>query len=68
MASAELRPHFVKCRELGKKSWVFLSSKGTSRLRVHAIRFASAERAQALIGDNAADNPEWEFKITPVEA
>jgi len=55
----------VKVREIGRKQWVFLSSGGTNRLRVHALVFAGRERAQALINDNAPDNPEWEWRIVP---
>lgn len=52
----------VKVREIGQKQWRFLSRGGTNRLRIHAIQFATRERAQALIDDNAADNPGWEWK------
>lgn len=55
---------YVKCRELGKKRWAFLSSNGTSYLTIHACRFETQEKAQALIDANAADNPKWEFKVT----
>lgn len=58
-------PSFIKVREVGKKTWAFLARGGTSRLRVHALRFATAEKAQALIDDNAADNPEWEWRVVP---
>lgn len=57
---------YVKCREIGRKQWAFLSRGGCNRLRVHALRFASVERAQAVIDENAADNPEWEWKVVPV--
>ncbi len=54
---------FVKCREVGRKSWAFLTSNGElNRLRIRAARFSSLEKAQALIDENSADNPEWEFK------
>jgi hypothetical protein len=55
--------HYVKCREVGRKAWAFLAPDGVSRLRVHAARFSDAAKAQALIDANAADNPEWEFKV-----
>lgn len=57
-------PCYIKVREKGRRQWVFLSRGGTNRLRIHAIRFASQERAQALINQNAPDNPEWEWMIT----
>jgi hypothetical protein len=53
----------IKVRERGKKAWAFLANGGVNRLRVHASIFASVERAQALIDANAADNPEWEWKV-----
>lgn len=55
--------HYVKCREKGSKGWTFLTSNGCSRLRIHAARFVNAEIAQAFIDANAADNPEWEFRV-----
>lgn len=42
----------IKCRVAGTKTWSFLSNRGSNRLRVHAIRFATAEKAQALIDNN----------------
>jgi hypothetical protein len=59
-------PHHVKCREKGRKAWVFLAPDGVSRLRVHAARFSSEAAAQALIDANAADNPDWEFRAQPI--
>jgi hypothetical protein len=64
-ATEQLPTHHIKVRELGRKSWAFLSSNGTTRLRVHALQFTQ-ERAAALIAENAPDNPEWEFKATPI--
>lgn len=55
----------IKVRELGDKRWVFLARGGTTRLRVHALRFESYDKANALIEENAADNPEWEWKAVP---
>jgi predicted short-subunit dehydrogenase-like oxidoreductase (DUF2520 family) len=59
----EHAPCYIKVRENGRKAWAFLSRGGTSRLRIHAIRFSSRDRAQSLIDENAPDNPEWEWKI-----
>ncbi len=56
----------IKCREIGRKQWSFLSRGGTNRLRIHAVIFATRDKAQALIDENAADNPEWEWMIVPV--
>jgi hypothetical protein len=53
----------VKCKELARKQWAFLTRNGISRQRIHAARFASREIAQQLIDANAPDNPEWQFKI-----
>jgi len=55
----------IKVRELGAKRWAFLARNGTTRLRVHALRFESYDKAQRLINENAADNPEWEWKTVP---
>ena len=55
---------YVKCRRVGRKTWLFLNANGVTRLRIHAGRFETVEKAQALIDANAADNPEWEFKVT----
>lgn len=56
--------YYVKVREIGKKQWLFLSRGGANRLRIHASIFATKEKAQALIDENAPDNPEWEWKVT----
>lgn len=56
---------FIKCREIGRKQWAFLTANGCNRLRIHAVRFDTVEKAQALIDENAADNPEWEWLIVP---
>jgi len=53
----------IKCRVVGAKSWRFLSSRGSNRLRIHAMRFASAEKAQALVDNNSEENPAWEWKV-----
>jgi hypothetical protein len=53
----------IKCRVVGTKSWSFLSHRGSNRLRIHAIRFATAEKAQALIDNNSEENPAWEWKV-----
>lgn len=55
----------IKVREIGKTRWGFLARDGVTRLRVHALRFSSYDKAQALIDDNVADNPEWEWKLVP---
>jgi hypothetical protein len=55
--------HAVKCREVGKKKWAFISRGGINNLRIHALQFAGAEKAQAFIDVNKDDNPEWEFKV-----
>lgn len=52
----------IKLRLKGKKRWAFLSSRGTNLLRIHAVRFATADKAQALIDENSDDNPEWDFQ------
>lgn len=56
---------FIKVREAGRKQWAFLARNGTNRLRIHALRFDSRAKAQALIDENAPDNPGWEWKTTP---
>jgi hypothetical protein len=54
----------VQCREVGKKTWRYLTSNGgLNRLRVHASRFDTAEKAQKLIDANKDDNPEWEWRV-----
>ena len=54
---------YVQCRMVGRKQWRFLTPKdGLNRLRVHAARFETLAKAQALIDANAADNPEWEWR------
>lgn len=53
---------YVKCREKGRKRFAFLTSNGgLNSLRVHAARFETLAKAQALIDENTAENPEWEF-------
>lgn len=59
--------HAIKCREVGKKGWSFLSSGGhLNRLKIHASRFETAAKAQALIDANKDDNPGWEWKVVPL--
>lgn len=54
----------IKVREAGQKRWRFLTQKGgVTQLRIHAARWAAREPCERLIADNAADNPDWEFKI-----
>lgn len=54
----------IKLREKGKRQWAFLTSRGgTNYLRIHAARFETVESAQKVIDENAADNPEWEWKV-----
>lgn len=58
--------HHVKVRKVGKKRWGFLTSKsGVNYLRIHAAQFTEAG-AIALVEENRADNPEWEWKIVPI--
>lgn len=57
---------FIKVRKIGKRNFSFLSRGGVSRLRVHALRFETQDKAQALVDDNAADNPKWEFKVVAI--
>lgn len=56
---------YIKVREIGSKPWSFLGRTGTYRLKMHASRFESRERTQSVIDENAADNPEWEWKVAP---
>jgi hypothetical protein len=56
--------HYIKLREKDKKRWAFLTSKGgLTYLTIHASRFETKEAAERLIAENAADNPEWEWKV-----
>lgn len=56
--------YFVKARKAGSKGWAFLTSKGgTNRLRVHAARFPTTERANAVAKFCIEDNPSWEFRV-----
>lgn len=52
----------IKVREIGDKSWKFLSRGGVNRLKIHALQF-TREDAEKLIAENKDDNPEWEWKI-----
>ena len=55
----------IKIREKGKKAWYFLTSRGgMNRLRVHAATFKDEAAAQAVIDENKADNPEFEWKVS----
>lgn len=59
----------IKVREVGKKKWRFLSScGGVTNLRVHAARWSTREPCETLIANNAADNPEWDFKVVDMDA
>jgi hypothetical protein len=57
----------VKCREVGTKRYAFLTSTGgLNPLRIHAARFETKEKAENFIAENAADNPEYEFRVAPL--
>jgi hypothetical protein len=51
----------IKLRKVGGKSWKFLTSNGgLNSLRVHAAIFSDEARAQQVVAEISADNPEWE--------
>lgn len=55
---------YVKVRERGTIQFNFIAPGGrTTRLKIHAARFESREKAQAFIDANAPDNPEFEWKV-----
>lgn len=59
----------IKVREVGRKKWQFLtSSGGVTNLRIHAARWATRGPCDKLIADNAAENPDWDFKVVDMEA
>lgn len=59
----------IKCRMAGEKTFGFLTPKGgVNKLKIHAGQFPTKERAQAVIDENAGDNPEWEFKVVELYA
>lgn len=59
--------HHVKVREKGKKKWLFLATGGSANaLRIHALEFTK-DGAEALVAENSEDNPEWEFKVVPID-
>lgn len=54
----------IKVKKAGEKAWYFLTPRGGMiRLRIHAAQFDTAEKAQAVIDANAADNPGFEWKV-----
>ena len=54
---------YVKFREVGKRQFLFLTPHGDgNRLRIHAARFETIEKAQQVIDENCPDNPGFEFK------
>lgn len=54
----------IKVRKTGDKRWAFLSGKGgMNYLLVHALRFQDQARAQAVIDENAPNNPGVEWKV-----
>jgi hypothetical protein len=59
---------YIRCRKKGRKRWGFLTSTGgCNRLKIYAARFETAEKAHALIYDNAAISPEWEWQVMAAE-
>lgn len=59
----------IKVRETGKKKWRYLTSRGgVTNLRIHAARWATRDPCDTLIAENAADNPDWEFKVVDMKA
>ena len=58
----------IKVRETGKKKWRFLTSRGgVTNLRIHAARWSIRTPCDTLIAENAADNPDWEFKVVDMD-
>lgn len=59
----------IKVKKAGEKAWYFLTPKGgMNKLRIHAGQFATAEKAQTLIDENAADNPDFAWKVVELYA
>lgn len=62
-----MNPVYIKCRKIGSKRFAFLTPRGgLNHLRIHASQFESQDKAQSLIDENKADNPEWEWLIVSV--
>lgn len=65
MSDEQAPVFFIKFRSGTEKRWSFLTSGGgSSYLRIHAARFGSAEKAQAVIDANKDDNPEFSWRVT----
>lgn len=60
-----MKTHFIKVRTKGEKRFYFMSSKGTNRLRFHALRFTK-EEAEAEVAELAPLNPELEFRVQQI--
>lgn len=57
----------IRFRQKGRRSWRYLTSKGGgNRLRIHAARFDSREKAQAVIDESAAENADFEMEVCPI--
>lgn len=55
---------YIKFRSGTEKRWSFLTAGGGSNyLKIHAARIDTIEKAQTIIGDNAPDNPEFDWRI-----
>ncbi|WP_312619125.1 hypothetical protein [Agrobacterium pusense] len=58
----------VKVRKKGSKAFKFISSGGSmNSLRIHAVQFPTEEKASAFVSANSTSNPEYEFKVVPLE-
>jgi hypothetical protein len=57
----------IKWKHKEDKKYVFMTSNGGGNsLKIHAARFETAEAAQKVINDNAADNTDFNFKVQVV--
>lgn len=55
---------YIKLKLRTDKRYGFLTpSGGVNHLKVHAARFDSVEKAQAIINENVTDNPEWDWRV-----
>ena len=55
----------ILAKKPGEKRAMMLSSRGRTRLRVHALQY-SAERVDHYLELERRDNPDWTFTKRPV--
>lgn len=57
----------IKAKRPSETRWAFVTADGhRTMLRLHAARFPDKGKAEAIAADLTRDNPEFQFRVTPL--